>query len=139
MPIREYKCPSCGLLDEHILNGEPPATLPCKRCQAPADLKRMPSSIALSRSSMDNAPLDNFIGRDAEKKWDLLNSRQKARDGVRVSAQAQGLSAVGIGPTGPEAYKPIAPEQKAARTEVVHAIKKTGYGKTLQIPGDSKT
>ena len=36
MPIFEYKCPDCGLLNEHLTLGsqEVPATIPCKRCKA---------------------------------------------------------------------------------------------------------
>lgn len=138
MPLREYKCPDCGLLGEHLIGGEPPASQPCKRCGSPAELRRIPSSIALARSGMDNAPLDNFIGKDAETKWSLLHSRQQARDGVRVQAQAQGLTAVGIGATGAERYQPITPAQKVERTQLTRTIERAGYGKTLRVPGDSK-
>jgi hypothetical protein len=87
---------------------------------------------------MGNAPLDNFIGRDAEQKWDLLHARQQARTEVRVKAAAQGLTAVGIGSTGAEKYQPVTPAQKAIRTEVSDAIASKGYGKTLRLPGDAK-
>ena len=139
MPIREYKCPECGLLNEQIiLAGTPPETTPCKRCHTSATLKLYPSSISLSRSTMDNAPMDNFIGRDSDTKWALLKDRQANRDHVRVETATQGLTAVGIGKTGAEAYKPISPSQKTARTEMTQAIAATGHGKTLRIPGDPK-
>lgn len=136
MPLREYLCPSCGLLDERLINGEPPESVACRRCKTSADLKRIPSSIALARSTMDNAPVDNLIGRDAEVKWGLLNQRQKQRDKVRVETASQGISATAIGVTGPEAYKPVTPEQKTTRTEVSQAIEASGYGSTLRLPGD---
>ena len=138
MPLREYKCPECGLLDEHLIYGTPPAYVPCKRCRQPAELRVMPSSIALARSGMDNAPLDNFIGKDAEQKWGLLRERQKQRDAVRVEAQAQGLTAVGIGGTGAEKYQPIAPDQKAQRTQLTQTIERSGYGRTLPVPKPGK-
>ena len=135
MPLREYKCPDCGLLDEHLIGGEPPDTQPCRRCGKPAELRRIPSSIALARSSMDNAPLDNFIGKDAEQKWALLGARQQARDQARVATQSQGLTAIGVGKTGAEKYQPIAQAQKVERTMLSKTIERAGYGKTLRVPG----
>jgi hypothetical protein len=137
MPLREYKCPSCSLLDEHLINGEPPDTRACKRCGAAAELKRIPSSIALARSGMDNAPLDNFIGKDSEQKWDLLHARQQARTTARVEANTQGLTAVGLGKTGAEKYQPIAQAQKVQRTQLTKTIERAGYGKTLKVPGSN--
>ena len=136
MPIREYKCESCKLLDEKILNGEPPETVKCARCGADATLRRIPSSIALARSGMDNAPLDNFIGKDAEKRWTVLKDRQAKRESVRKETHAQGLTAVGLGNSGAETYKPITPEQKTMRTGVTQAIEGAGYGSTLPVPGN---
>lgn len=136
MPLREYLCPACGLLDERLINGAPPENVACRRCKEPASLKLIPSSIALARSGMDNPPVDNLVGKDSELKWGLLRERMQARDKIRVATATQGLSATAIGATGPEGYKPVTPEQKATRTEVTRAIEASGYGSTSRLPGD---
>lgn len=124
MPIREYRCPSCNLLDELIVHSstESPATKKCSRCGADSALLQFPTSIALARSGMDNSPLDNLIGKDAERRWARHNETQQVRDEVRQKHNTVGLSA-----TGPETYVPLAPERKALRTEVTKAVERDGF------------
>lgn len=122
MPIREYKCPDCGLLSEKVhLQADYPKTVECPRCKGQAVVREMPSSIALARSSMDNSPLDNLIGKDAESRWSGLAERQAQRDSIRVATNTQGLTAVG------DNYKPISSDKKALRTEVTRAVESQGY------------
>ena len=125
MPIREYKCPDCGLLSEKVYLGtDYPKTAECPRCHATAEARNFPSSIALARSGMDNAPLDNLIGKDAESRWSGLSERQAQRDTIRVAEQVQGLTAVGAG------YKGISPDKKSLRTEVTRAVETQGFRST---------
>lgn len=122
MPIREFRCPDCNLLDEAIISGDPPPTRKCSRCGGVAVLAQFPSRIALARSGMDNSPLDNLIGKDAERRWARHNETQQVRDEVRQKHNTVGLSA-----TGPETYVPLAPERKALRTEVTKAVERDGF------------
>ena len=57
MPLFEYRCPACGLTEEHLhLGSQPaPATQTCSRCKKPSQKLEFPTRVALARSGMDNA------------------------------------------------------------------------------------
>lgn len=113
MPIREYLCPNCNLLMEKIHMAAAPDTEICDRCKAYSMLQKMPSRVALLRSEMDNAPIDNIIGKDANKRWEELDKRQKTRDAVREATGSVGLTAISK-----DEYVPATEENVATRVEI---------------------
>lgn len=134
MPIFEYNC-SCGLRHEHLVlpPHTAPTTHPCPRCRAEAVKQDYPSSVALARSGMDNPPVDNFIGKDAERRWADIHRRQETRDRVRQETGTQGLTMVGRND-----FQPLSPTQKELRTSLNETIASSGgFRDTEAVPGKS--
>ena len=131
MPLFEYKCVSCGLMEEHlIMPGKPtPATFTCSRCSAVSEKRDYPSRIALARSGMGNAPMDNVIGKDAENRWEDIQHRNDIRNKIRSEAGEQGLCMVGR-----NEFAPITSTQKELRTSLNEAVEKEGFKSTDIIP-----
>ena len=78
---------------EKIYLSAGPDTVPCERCDSEA--KRIfPTSISLMRSEMDNSPIDNAIGKDADKRWENIHNRQELRASVRQKTGKSGLTEV---------------------------------------------
>lgn len=134
MPIFEYKCPECGLLNEHLTLGsqvEVPATIPCKRCKAESPKRDFPSSISLARSGMDNAPVDSIVGADAARRWEDIHERQQLRDQVRKETGSTGLSMVGRND-----FQPLSPDKKELRTSLNETIAASGgFPGAEAVPG----
>ena len=84
MPLFEYRCGACGLTEERLIMGSRPAppTDTCTRCGKVSQKLEFPTRVALARSGMDNAPVDNLIGADADRRWADINRRQEIRDRV---------------------------------------------------------
>lgn len=99
----------------------PAETSPCRRCGATAALQTIPSRISLARSSMDNAPVDNLVGRDAERRWEDIHHRQGIRESVRQETGITGLSMVGR-----NTFKPLTTTQKELRTSLNEAVASAG-------------
>lgn len=133
MPLFEYKCSKCSLLDERLVYPpeKPLPEVPCARCGAPAHRMEFPSRISLSRSSMDNAPVDSLVGRDAEARWNDIRRRQEIRDGVRRETGEVGLSM-----NGRNAFQPLTSTQKELRTSLSEAVASAGgYTNPELVPG----
>mgnify|MGYP005615570817 CR=1 FL=1 len=133
MPIFEYKCPDCGLLNEKLTLGsqEVTATMPCKRCGAEATKRDFPSSISLARSGMDNAPVDSIVGADAARRWEDIHHRQELRDKVREETGSTGLSMVGRND-----FQPLSPDKKELRTSLNETIAASGgFPGAEAVPG----
>ena len=122
MPIFEYTCPQCSLTHDHlVLSPQPtPATHECPRCKNQATKKDF-SRVALARSGMDNAPVDHFIGADAERRWNDINTRQEQRDNVRKASGTVGLTM-----TGRNDFQPLSSEKIGLRTSLNEAIATSG-------------
>jgi putative FmdB family regulatory protein len=132
MPIFEYKCPDCQLLSEKLVLGSAaaPATVTCPRCKGVAAKKEF-SSFAMARSGMDNAPIDNAIGKDAELRWTDINRRQEARNKVRQDTGTTGLTMVGRND-----FAPLTETQKELRTSLSEAVEASGGFKNSDpVPG----
>lgn len=134
MPLFEYTC-SCGVRHEHLVlpPNQPPATHPCPRCKEPAQKRDFPTSIALARSGMDNAPLDNYIGKDAERRWEDIHQRQEVRNKVRKETGSAGLTMVGRND-----FQPLSPDKRELRTSLNETIASSGgFRDTDPVPGKS--
>ena len=70
---------------------------------------------------MDNAPIDNLVGRDAEIRWNDIHHRQEVRDSVR-----QQTGEVGLTMTGRNEFKPVTATQKKLRTSLNEAVASAG-------------
>lgn len=122
MPLFEYKCSSCGLVGElYVPTGRTiPEKTACTRCHQDA-IKKEVSTFSLQRSGMDNPPLDNLIGKDAEVRWNDIHHRQEIRDKVRKESGEVGLSM-----TGRNTFEPLKVEQKKLRTSLHEAVAARG-------------
>ena len=122
MPIFEYTCP-CGVRHEHLVlsSNPPPPTHPCPRCHQLALKRDFPTSVALARSAMDNAPVDNLVGADSERRWADIHHRQEIRNRVRQETGEAGLTMVGRND-----FQPLSQEKKELRTSLNETIASSG-------------
>lgn len=122
MAIREYKCPSCGLMMEKIIptNDTPPPYSTCSRCGAESEYRPIPSSIGIATSNFSHQKMDVAIGRDAERRWADINERQQIRDSVRQKSGQVGLSMVGR-----NEFVPLSSDQMETRTDVMTSLTKS--------------
>lgn len=120
MPIFEYKCDDCKIIVEKIYPSleKSHVFIDCPKCKSDG-MKRLgiPSSVSLSRSKMDNSPIDNAIGRDAEARWTDIKARQESRDNVRLETGSIGLTEVERGK-----FAPISSDQVETRTEINNSL-----------------
>ena len=124
MAIREYKCPSCGLMMERILpiSDTPPSIAKCKRCGTDAEFQAIPSSFGLLTENFSEQKVDIAIGKDANRRWQDLNDRQALRDKVRRDSGQAGLSMVGR-----NEFAPLPEAERVARTEGSEAVAAEGF------------
>ena len=135
MPLFEYKCSKCGLVEEHLILHTPatPQTKVCGRCRGEAKKLDFPTRIALGRSGMDNAPTDNLIGADADRRWADIHRRQEIRDKARAASGETGLSMVGR-----NEFKPVTGTQKELRTSLNETVASSGgFVSSEPVPGRS--
>ena len=135
MPLFEYRCSSCGLIEEHLIMGSRPvpATQVCGRCKSEAKKLDFPTSVALARSSMDNAPTDNLIGADADRRWSDIHRRQEMRNKVRQESGEAGVSMVGR-----NEFVPVTVQQKELRTSLNETVAQGGgFVSSEPVPGRS--
>ena len=114
MPIYEYKCDSCGLVQELIQpwSQEHPKWKKCINCGSRANEAFIhgPAMIHSDKAAANEVPFDVAVGRDAEARWADIKHRQKLRDKVRRESGAQGLTM-----TGRNEFQPI----KDGKLEIV--------------------
>jgi hypothetical protein len=67
---------------------------------------------------MDNAPIDNIIGKDADARWSDIHERQQIRNTARTQTGSAGLTEVGK-----NEFAPISEKSKETRTEVTASLK----------------
>jgi hypothetical protein len=80
---------------------------------------------------MDNAPVDNLIGADADRRWADINRRQEIRDRVRAQAGETGLSM-----TGRNEFTPVTVQQKELRTSLNETVAASGgFVSSEPVPG----
>lgn len=133
MPLFEYRCSTCGLTEEHLHLGSSPAptSLTCSRCKATSQKLEFPTRVALARSGMDNAPVDNLIGADADRRWADIHRRQEIRDKVRTTSGEAGLSM-----TGRNEFTPVTVQQKELRTSLNETVAASGgFVSSEPVPG----
>ena len=135
MAIREYKCPSCGVMIEKILPTEttPRPTEPCPRCGGEANFLTIPTSIGIMTGNFQERKIDIAIGKDAERRWQDVENRQQIRDRVRETSGQSGLSMVGR-----NEFVPLPEATKVARTEGSEAITSEGFRHRPDTPLDQK-
>jgi putative FmdB family regulatory protein len=120
MPIFEYSCKECNVLIEKIYPSleKSAEVLNCPRCgETRANRLSIPTSVSLSRSSMDNSPIDNVIGKDADARWQDIHNRQASRDVVRKETGSVGLSELSRGE-----FAPVTKENLETRVEVSKSL-----------------
>lgn len=135
MAIREYKCEGCGLLTEKIIatNLTPDPTIKCPRCSELAQFKAIPSSFGLLTDNFSQQKMDVAIGKDADRRWEDINTRQATRDRVRQQSGQMGLTMVGR-----NEFAPVPEATKALRTEAAAALSETGYKPGFDSDSDKK-
>lgn len=106
MPIYEYQCDSCGLRKEHLWTRISIAqdTIPCAECGEPMHKLVSAANFKFSHSekqtrgaappntgTSDDWNYDKVIGRDAEKKWGIIEQRNADKDKVIRQERERGL------------------------------------------------
>lgn len=124
--VYKFRCEDrkCGVTHEKSIsmtdfNSE--ETSVCPKCKGVAKYV-FAGAPAVMTSGMSQASFDVVIGRDAEKRWKGIHSRQEKRDKVRKETGETGLTA-----TGRDDYQPITPGQKKVRTDVRDAVDRDGF------------
>ncbi len=107
MPIYEYQCGECGLQAEKIWSRISIAkdTIPCPECST--DMKKQVSAAnhrfvhpasqtrgmaPPNTGTSDDWKMDKAIGRDAEKKWGIIEKRGTVKDTAIRDARKEGLA-----------------------------------------------
>jgi len=135
MAIREYKCQDCNLITEKIINAsqEIKESISCPKCKGNASYLEIPTSISLGVSSFSQAPLDNIIGKDSERRWENIHRRQEIRDKVRKESGSVGISMVGR-----DQFAPLTIEDKERRSELNEILPISGHKQTFDSSDDAK-
>lgn len=105
MPIHEYRCNECGLQIEKLFKSisSVPESVACPDCgtemqklvsavnhtfKHPASQTRGP--LPPNTGTSDDWKADKAIGRDAERKWAVINERRAHKDKLLREERAQG-------------------------------------------------
>jgi putative FmdB family regulatory protein len=128
----DFKCEKCDIVKEVIQSVEKqlPKTIECPSCKGRMDF--VIPLVSLGVSTMDTAPIDVVVGRDADARWARINERQEVRNKVRQESGVVGLTA-----TGTNEYQPIDTKQKFRRTDAMKTVEKDGF-KPQYDDGDAK-
>lgn len=93
MPLREYGCLSCGLVQTKLIGGfNPPKTVQCESCQGEAELRISAPSIVSPKeaTSAPNPKLDVVIGQHAERFWQTYHDLKTVRKPTAQEAKRRG-------------------------------------------------
>jgi putative FmdB family regulatory protein len=129
MPIYEYQCDSCGLREEKFWARISTAqdSIPCSSCKVLMRKLVSAASFKFSHSekqirgaappntgTSDDWDYDKAIGRDAEKKWGIIDKRAAEKDRVIRHEKENGLDLKRnqLVPTTEGGYRPIKEEER---------------------------
>jgi len=98
MPTYDYKCDSCGVVQEFVqsIHKPLPESLPCPRCGEDSFHVFLIAPGVLT-ANMDHKTIDVAIGKDAEARWEKVNERKARRDKIRRESGKTGITAVAVG------------------------------------------
>ena len=129
MPVYDYQCESCGLQKEHLWGRISLAqdTIPCPECAEPMrklvsaanfkfshSEKQTRGSAPPSTGTSDDWNYDKVIGRDAEKKWGVIEQRNSEKDRVIRHERENGVDIKRnqLVPNGEGGYRTIREEER---------------------------
>ncbi len=134
MPVYDYQCDSCGLRKDHFWTRISIAkdTIPCPDCKT--DMRKLVSAANFKFShsasqtrgmappntgTSDDWNYDKAIGRDAEKKWGVIEQRNSEKDRVIRHERENGLvlKRNQLVPTADGGYRPIKEEERVKVNE----------------------
>jgi putative FmdB family regulatory protein len=97
MAIYEFKCTSCGLLQEIIMpmNSATFENRTCTKCKSKTAKHVFAGAPNVATSGMSTAPIDVVVGRDAEARWADIKKRQEIRNKARAESGAECLRMTG--------------------------------------------
>lgn len=128
MPIYDYQCDSCGLQKDHFWSRISIAkdSIPCPECGT--DMRKLVSAPNFKFShpesqtrgaappntgTSDDWNYDKVIGRDAEKKWGVVEKRTSEKDRIIRHERENGLELKRNQLVlGAEGYRPIREEER---------------------------
>jgi putative FmdB family regulatory protein len=90
MPMYEFAC-RCGKTFEEMLRG-PLESHTCPVCQQDAPRKVSRINRAVFSSFTGNEDIDTMVGRDADRRWQMLEKRQKTRDKTKQEVGSDRLT-----------------------------------------------
>lgn len=129
MPVYEYQCDSCGLRKEQFWARISTAkdSIPCVECKEPMRKLVSAASFKFAHSekqvrgaappntgTSDDWDYDKAIGRDAEKKWGVIEKRTSEKDRVIRQERENGLDLKRnqLVPTIDGGYRPIKEDER---------------------------
>lgn len=134
MPVYEYQCDSCGLRKEHFWTRISIAkdSIPCPECEDP--MRKLVSAASFkfahpqsqvrgaappNTGTSDDWNYDKAIGRDAEKKWGVIEKRNSEKDRVIRHERENGLDVKRnqLVPTSEGGYRVIREEERVRANE----------------------
>ena len=97
MPTYDYKCDSCGVVQEFVqsIHKPLPESLPCPRCGEDSFHVWL-TAPGIMTGGMSHKTIDVAIGKDAEARWEKVNQRKAQRDKIRRESGKSGISAIGV-------------------------------------------
>lgn len=96
MPAYDYRCETCGIVNEFVqsIHKPLPESVSCPRCGCDS-FHVFLIAPGLMTSGMTHQSIDVTIGRDAEARWEKLNERKSVRDKIRRESGKMGITQVG--------------------------------------------
>lgn len=117
MILYEFKCTSCSLVFEDWTTKEKSSEgLSCPACKSHSGRHYGAMNFSFSGGKPTENNIDMLIGREAEKKWALVNSSLAERQKIRKESNENFL----VSPIRGE-YRPSTPSEKESNRQIINA------------------
>ena len=120
MILYDFKCSSCALVFEEWTTKEKSSEgLKCPSCKSLANRYYNSMSFSFSGGKPTENNIDMIVGREAEKKWALVNASLAERQKMRKESKENFL----VSPERGE-YRPSNPHEKESNRQILNEYEK---------------
>jgi putative FmdB family regulatory protein len=125
MPTYEYFCEKCLYLFEESFKKYEDTISPCPKCDSAAE--RKPSAPSIFKSGTSRESVDIQIGRESERRWSDIKSRQEKKENIRKESGQQALQVEHKLENGKITYeyKPVSKDRIAERKNLYSDYEKS--------------
>ena len=120
MILYEFKCSACSLVFEKWTSKEKASEgFDCPSCQSVSVRHFGSMNFSFSGGKPTENNIDMLIGREAEKKWEIVNASLAERQKIRKESKENFL----VSPERGE-YRPSTPTEKEANRQIINEFEK---------------